>query len=435
MNFTTENWNQPQSITLTGIDDYLLDGDIPTNVLIFVDPSTADPDYLTADYISVDLTNQDNDVDHDNDGLSERLDNCPLEFNPDQEDLDGDGIGDICDPDIDGDGVTNDQEVIDLTELYDNCDFLNTSITLIISAALDCDQDGVRDDVDLDDDNDGILDTEETQEDFDLDGKVNSSDLDSDGDGCFDTFEAGFEDPDQDGILGSSPVKVDTQGRVISAIGYTTALDLDNSGQYDYLELPDSPIISLQPPSSLAVIPNQETILTFKLNDSEMFDIQWQIMQSPITDWQDLQASASFRGINSKDLVLVNPQESWVDWKLRAAISSKDYRCDPLVFSQEIDLIYQPLSIPNAFSPDNDGVNENWVIQGLGQFPEHQLTIYSRWESVILKEAPYQNDWHGELRTSYSDSNGPNVPEGTYFYILELGNEQPALKGFIYLKR
>lgn len=435
LNFTPENWNQPQSITLTGIDDYLLDGDIPTNVLIFVDPSTPDPDYLTADYISVDLTNQDNDVDHDNDGLSERLDNCPFEYNPDQEDLDGDGIGDICDPDIDGDGVTNGQEVIDLTDPNDNCDFLNTSITLIISAALDCDQDGVRDDVDLDDDNDGILDTEETQEDFDLDGKVNSLDLDSDGDGCFDTFEAGFEDPDQDGILGSSPVKVDAQGRVISAIGYSTALDLDNSGQYDYLELPNSAIISLQPPSSLAVIPNQETILTFTLSDSEMFDIQWQIMQSPITDWQDLQASASFRGINSEDLVLVNPQESWVDWKLRAAISSKNYRCDPLVFSQEIDLIYQPLSIPNAFSPDNDGVNENWVIQGLGQFPEHQLTIYSRWESVILKEAPYQNDWHGELRTSYSDSNGPNVPEGTYFYILELGNEQPALKGFIYLKR
>ena len=123
------------------------------------------------------------------------------------------------------------QEAIDQTESYDNCDFIDASITLMISAALDCDQDGVRDDIDLDDDNDGILDTEETLDDLDSNGKGNSSDLDSDGDGCFDVIEAGLEDPDQDGILGSSPVVVDALGRVTSAIGYTQPLDLDNSGK------------------------------------------------------------------------------------------------------------------------------------------------------------------------------------------------------------
>ena len=435
LTFSPQNWDQPQTITLMGVDDYLFDGDISTSVLISVDPSTPDTDYLTADYITLDLTNQDNDVDFDNDGLHERYDNCPLDFNPEQEDLDGDGIGDLCDPDIDGDGVTNVQEVIDQTEPYDNCDFLDASITLIVTAARDCDQDGVRDDIDLDDDNDGILDAEETQEDFDSDGIANSSDLDSDGDGCYDTLEAGFEDPDQDGILGSSPVEVDTQGRVISAIGYTTPLDLDNSGQYDYLELPKNPTLSLQNPASVAVIPNQETLLTIELNDSEMFDIQWQILKPLATDWEDLETSEAFSGVNSKNMVLLNPQESMVDSKIRAAISSKNYPCDPSNFSQETLLIYQPLFIPNAFSPDNDGVNENWIIEGLGQFPEHRLRIYSRWETLVLKEAPYKNDWNGELRASYSNANEQNLPEGTYFYILDLGNGQPALKGFIYLKR
>ena len=41
------------------------------------------------------------------DGIPDLLDNCPLEENPDQEDLDGDGRGDLCDPDIDGDGIPN----------------------------------------------------------------------------------------------------------------------------------------------------------------------------------------------------------------------------------------------------------------------------------------------------------------------------------------
>ena len=126
---------------------------------------------------------------------------------------------------------------------------------------------------------------------------------------------------------------------------------------------------------------------------------------------------------------------SWVDSKIRAAIRSKNYRCDFSSSSQETLLIYQSLSIPNAFSPDNDGQNENWVIEGLGQFPNHELRVYSRWENLVLREAPYKNDWNGELRASSSSLNDQNLSEGTYFYILDLGNGQSPLKGFIYLKR
>ena len=435
LNFSPDNWNIPQSITITGMDDYLFDGDILTYLIISVDATTPDSNYLTADYITLNLTNQDDDVDLDSDGLHEIFDNCPADFNPQQEDLDGDGIGDLCDPDIDGDGVTNVQEAVDQTESYDNCDFIDANITLMISAAFDCDQDGVRDDIDLDDDNDGILDTEETLDDLDSNGKGNSSDLDSDGDGCFDVIEAGLEDPDQDGVLGSSPVVVDDLGRVTSAIGYTQPLDLDNSGQYDYLELPLSPNIILQPLTIARVIPDQKIILSVQVDASDSFNFQWQILKDSNGNWEDLKASNSFEGVDTKNLILVNPQELWIGWKLRAAISSKNYPCDSFNFSQETELIYQSLSIPNAFSPNNDGVNENWIIQGLAQFPEHQLTIYSRWETVILKESPYKNDWSGEIRTSYSNSKGQNVPEGTYFYILELGNGEPPIKGFIYLKK
>ena len=66
----------------------------------------------------------------------------------------------------------------------------------MITILPDNDKDGIPDDDDVDDDNDGILDIREDTTDLDGDGIPNHFDLDSDGDGCFDVIEAGFEDND-----------------------------------------------------------------------------------------------------------------------------------------------------------------------------------------------------------------------------------------------
>ena len=65
----------------------------------------------------------------------------------------------------------------------------------------------------------------------DGDALINAFDTDSDGDGCVDAIEAGHTDPDDDGILGISPVTVDAQGLVIGQGGYTGGNDavLDNT--------------------------------------------------------------------------------------------------------------------------------------------------------------------------------------------------------------
>src|SRR5437763_1932116 len=82
-------------------------------------------------------------ADADADGVAEPGDNCPGLANPTQVDTDHDGLGDACDPDIDGDGFANASDALP----YDPAEHA------------DADGDGVGDNADPDDDNDGVPDT------------------------------------------------------------------------------------------------------------------------------------------------------------------------------------------------------------------------------------------------------------------------------------
>ena len=99
--------------------------------------------------------------------------------------------------------------------------------SVVLTVLPDNDRDGIADEDDLDDDNDGILDIYEGNSDIDGDGIINSFDLDSDGDGCFDVNEIGCYDPDGDGIVGLSPAKVDGLGLVID--NYVLKLDFNKN--------------------------------------------------------------------------------------------------------------------------------------------------------------------------------------------------------------
>ncbi|MEP1096641.1 MAG: thrombospondin type 3 repeat-containing protein [Cyclobacteriaceae bacterium] len=115
-----------------------------------------------------------NKSDFDNDGVADGEDNCPDTSNPDQQDSDGDGVGDACeDLDSDNDGVADGE---------DNCP--NTSNP----DQQDSNGDGVGDACeDLDSDDDGVADGEDN-----CPNTSNPDQQDSDGDGVGDACE----DPD-----------------------------------------------------------------------------------------------------------------------------------------------------------------------------------------------------------------------------------------------
>ncbi|MDF1548072.1 MAG: gliding motility-associated C-terminal domain-containing protein, partial [Bacteroidales bacterium] len=88
----------------------------------------------------------------------------------------------------------------------------------------------------------------------------------------------------------------------------------------------------------------------------------------------------------------------------------------------------------DGFSPNDDGINETFVIEGLINYPNHKLTIFNRWGNKVYEASPYNNDWDGTNLFGLTVG-GKKLPVGTYFYIIELGNGEKPIKGYIYINR
>jgi gliding motility-associated-like protein len=91
--------------------------------------------------------------------------------------------------------------------------------------------------------------------------------------------------------------------------------------------------------------------------------------------------------------------------------------------------------VPELFSPNDDGINDAFIIPGIEGFPGNSIVIFNRWGAKMFEANGYDNRsvvWDG---TSPGGLYSGKAPSGTYYYILDLGNGKPALTGFIHLNR
>ena len=97
-----------------------------------------------------------------------------------------------------------------------------------------------------------------------------------------------------------------------------------------------------------------------------------------------------------------------------------------------VTLIHVPIFIPAGFSPNGDGNFDYFVIDGAGNYVV-DLKVYNRWGDIVYKQDDYQNTWNG---TSNVGINGNGIlPDGTYFYIVDLNNGDKPYVGYVTIKR
>jgi gliding motility-associated-like protein len=106
-------------------------------------------------------------------------------------------------------------------------------------------------------------------------------------------------------------------------------------------------------------------------------------------------------------------------------IVTADGRC---TVTDEIFVTVVEPNISNAFSPNNDGINDRWVIRHLDTYVRASVQVFNRYGQKVFVAEPYVEPWDGTY-------NGKQVPVGVYYYIIEPNNGGKRMVGSITLVR
>lgn len=307
---------------------------------------------------------------------------------------------------------------------------------------------------------------------------VTNCSLDSDNDGLFDVTENALgtdpnnPDTDGDGIndgveVGDNvnkPLDVDGDG-IIDALD-SNILDSDNDGVVDQLD----------PANEDACIPNisaacitdleltkevnianptvgQQIIFTITLSNLGQFTAADVVINELIDSnlgFQYISHEASNGTYDERagrwELMAIGPEEiSTLTITVTVPQEGSFQNIAALVSSSPTDgneannvgtatVVVGPRSrdesgfVFNQFSPNGDGVNDVLQINDVQNYPNNTLEIFDRYGNQVFSVSRYDNTWTGE------GTNG-QLPKGTYFYVMNLGDGSEAKKGWIQIMR
>lgn len=173
----------------------------------------------------------------------------------------------------------------------------------------------------------------------------------------------------------------------------------------------------------------QNDVDTLVGNEQQILDLTLNDTYNPLTDSLDFPTLP----INGTVEHLGNGQVAYQPINNNCGLDYFTYRlCNAngcSIAAVSLERLCDEIKVFSGFSPNGDARNDFFNIQGVEAFPESELQIFDRWGVSVFTQVGYQNDWSGEW-------SGNNLPDGTYFYFLELNDgSMQQFSGYIQLHR
>jgi gliding motility-associated-like protein len=109
-----------------------------------------------------------------------------------------------------------------------------------------------------------------------------------------------------------------------------------------------------------------------------------------------------------------------------ALIVTNQYNCTDI---KSLSIVIEPEFVfltPNSFTPNGDGLNDDFVPKGIGIDQDFEMHIYNRWGDLIFSSFSLNQPWKG-----YANNGSKIVPEDVYVWKIRVRDHQQRLHEFI----
>ena len=80
------------------------------------------------------------------------------------------------------------------------------------------------------------------------------------------------------------------------------------------------------------------------------------------------------------------------------------------------------ITIPQFFTPNNDGTNDFWLVRGIENYPQFKISIFDRYGKLLHMQSKSNLGWNGTL-------NGEALPATDYWFVIEIPKTNQIIKG------
>ncbi len=191
----------------------------------------------------------------------------------------------------------------------------------------------------------------------------------------------------------------------------TFLITVSNSGPNDFTNV----MVSENMPSGYTMTSSSTSMGTYNPTTGE-----WFIDLLPANETGELRIVAEVLG--QGDYLNIASIEASTPTDANADNNSAETSVDPIC-----------LFVYNEFTPNDDGINDHFVISCIENYPKNELKVFNRYGSLVYAKRGYNNTWNGVANVSGVDNSGKILPSETYYYVFTYSDGSDPMTGWLFL--